>query len=115
MKVVTKNIPIYFGYLRIVITKDFGKAFKKLGGTWEKDVNDYDGFVHTDKTKKGVGRYTVFLKPKCSHSIIAHEVVHLVNALFLDTGIQLDPHNDEPQAYLTGWFVGAIYKALKRK
>lgn len=113
MRVVTKSIPIYYGYLRIVITKDFAKAFKKFGGKWDSDVNNYDAFVYNDKTKDGINRHSVYLKPKPTHSVVAHEVVHLVNALYVNSGMQLDRHNDEPQAYLTGWFVSEIYKALK--
>ena len=48
-----------------------------------------------------------------SNSLIAHESVHLVNHLFEDWGIKLDLDNDEPQAYLTGWFVEQIDKFLK--
>lgn len=118
MKIVIKDIPIYFGYFRIVITNDLNKSFRKVVKNAKErngfKANNYAAFVHNDKTKKGINRHTVFLKPNCSHSIIAHETVHLVNAIYVDSGIQLDRHNDEPQAYLTGWFVREIYKALNQ-
>lgn len=113
MKVITKSIPIYIGYFRIVIAKDLAKAFNKLGGKWDSDVNGYEAFVYNDNAKNGVNRHTVYFKPNPAHEIVAHEVVHLVNSLFIDSGVQLDRYNDEPQAYLTGWFVKEIYKALK--
>ena len=47
-------------------------------------------------------------------SIIAHEIVHIVNAIFLDCGIELDRINDENQAYLTGWLFDEIYKFLDK-
>ena len=116
MKIITKDIPIYFGYFRIVITKDFDKAAKKLKiDTKGFDVTKFSSFVHNDFTKNGIARHTVFINRKnVDAGIIAHESVHLVNAVFIDSHIQLDRHNDEPQAYLTGWFVSEIHKALKK-
>lgn len=107
------KIPIYSGTLRIVISKDFKKACKKLGkDITEFNVSDYAAFVYTERTKKRFSLFTVIISPKCSESVIAHECVHLVNAVFIEHHIQLDRHNDEPQAYLTGWFVRQIHKAI---
>jgi len=116
MKIITKDIPIYFGYLRIVITKDFDKACKKLKvKTNGLDVKNYGALVlETDFTKNGCFRYTIMLPRNASPQLISHESVHLVNNIFLNCNIQLDRHNDEPQAYLTGWFVSEINKALKK-
>lgn len=118
MYIKTILIPIYFGYFRIVIAKDFHKALTRIkcrDKFPEHNVNGYDGFAFPDKKKNGVNRYTVFIKPNATPSVIAHEIVHVVNALYIDSGIQLDRHNDEHQAYLTGWFTAEIYKALKKK
>ncbi len=115
MVVKTKDIPIYFGYLRVIICKDFKKAATKLNVNTETfKVENYASFVYTDRTKKNIARYSIFIRKNINPSIIAHEAVHLVNALFIDSDIQLDRHNDEPQAYLTGWFVSEINKALKK-
>jgi hypothetical protein len=108
----TIDIPIYFGYFRIIVADDFSDVH--LGGaTHLKDVKYYSAFVFTDYTPKDIQRFTIVVKPKTTHSIIAHEVVHLVNSLFVGRGITLDAHNDEPQAYLTGWFTKEIYKFIK--
>lgn len=115
MKVITKDIPIYFGYFRIVITKDFEKAFKKLKIDNEGiNLSNYGAFSGNDTTKEGYFRYTLLMKPDIYHDLIAHEVVHLVNRLFIDRHIKLKRRNDEAQAYLTGWFVSEVYKALKK-
>jgi hypothetical protein len=116
MKVITKDIPIYSGYFRIVITKDFEKAVKKLNvKTNGLDVKNYGALVlENDFAKNGCFRYTIILPPKSSPHLIAHEAVHLVNNLFVNCGIQLDRHNDEAQAYLTGWFAKQVNKALKK-
>ena len=46
-------------------------------------------------------------------SIIAHEAVHASNTLFSHIGINLSTENDEPQAFLVGFIVEEINKALK--
>jgi len=46
---------------------------------------------------------------------VAHEAVHIVNHVYHFSGIIHDPKNDEPQAYLTGWVVGEIHRASKKK
>ena len=116
MKVITRNIPIYFGYFRIVISKDFYKSAKKLNiDTSVFDVSKFSSFVHNDYNKHGISRYTIFInRNNIDASIIAHESVHLVNAVFINSHIQSDRHNDEPQAYLTGWFVKEINRAIKK-
>jgi hypothetical protein len=45
---------------------------------------------------------------------IAHEAVHIVNRMFKHAGQSLDIHNDEHQAYFTGWIVGEIHKAYDK-
>lgn len=43
---------------------------------------------------------------------IVHEAVHVVNYLFKHVGMDLDPDNDEHQAYMTGKVVEHIYSVL---
>jgi hypothetical protein len=107
MRKKTIAIPIYFGKLTIIITNDF-KEVDEIYNT-RIDENLYDAVVFEIKDKD---EYIVVIK-KVEWSIIAHEVVHLVNAIFLKCGIELDRQNDEPQAYLTGWIVNEIDKFLK--
>lgn len=115
MKVITVDIPIYHGYLRIVITKDFIKAAKKLKIDDEgNDLSTFGSFVCTSKDNIGHSQYNIFLNKDIDHDLLAHEVVHLVNAICVERKIKLDPFNDEPQAYLTGWITGEIYKVLNK-
>lgn len=108
MKRRTIPIPIYFGELIIIVTKDF-QTVNELYGT-KIDDNLYDAVVFEMKDND---KYIIAIK-KVEWSIIAHEVVHIVNAIFLKCGIELDRHNDEPQAYLTGWIVNEIDKFLNK-
>lgn len=116
MKIVKITIPIYHGYLRIVIAKDFIKAAKKL--KIDDDGNDlsrFGSFVCTSNDNIGHSHYNIFLHKNINHDLLAHEVVHLVNAIYVERKIKLDPYNDEPQAYLTGWITGQIYNTLNKK
>ncbi len=109
------QIPIYFGFLHVVISKDFEKACKKLKVDIKgNDINCWGAFCNKYTSKNGILHYRVFLKPKASETIIAHETVHLVNMIFDDRHMQLDVLNDEAQAYLTGWITKQVYKAIKK-
>ncbi len=58
---------------------------------------------------------TVFDKKQLSVDIVAHEAVHILNMIYTYSGVDHDPENDEPQAYLMGWIVGEIYRVSKLK
>jgi hypothetical protein len=101
------KIPIYFGKLTLIVTTDW-KEVDKVFGT-KIDEKLYDAVVFESKDKD---QYVLAIK-QVEWPIIAHEVVHVVNAIFLSCGIELDRHNDEPQAYLTGWITNEIDIFLK--
>lgn len=109
MKEKTIDIPIYFGKLTIIITDSWSKV--NLLYNTKIDSKLYDAVVFEIKDND---EYIVAIK-KVEWSIIAHEVVHIVNAIFLKCGIELDRHNDEPQAYLTGWIINEIDKFLQQQ
>lgn len=113
MKVFKRDIPIYYGYFRVIICKDFTKAVKKFNiDTDGINVENFGSFVYTEIETGKNPTHTIVLKRDIKPDLIAHEAVHLTNSVFIATCMQLDRHNDEPQAYLTGWFVNEIYKAL---
>ena len=116
MEKVTKvRIPLYHGILRIVISDDFTKSSKKLNIDNEgHDLSMFGAFVTTSIDDNRETNFNVFFAPDVEHDSIAHEVVHLVNAIYISRRITLDPNNDEPQAYLTGWITGAIYRTIKK-
>ena len=47
--------------------------------------------------------FVMLVKDKTGVSTISHESVHLCNYIFSYLGQELDTHNDEAQAYLTGY------------
>lgn len=104
------KIPIYQGTLIIIETDDLSEVsnkyntpdLSKYGAVTLKDENEYRHYI------------VAFESDSFSNSLIAHEVVHLINYIFLDCGVELDRVNDEPQAYLTGWLFKKIEKFFKK-
>lgn len=113
-KVTKIRIPIYHGILRVVLTDDFVESAKCLKIDNEgHDLSSLGAFVCASTDKNKETNFNVFFRTDVQHDLIAHEIVHLVNAIYVSRCISLDPNNDEPQAYLTGWITGQVYRILK--
>jgi hypothetical protein len=108
MKSKTIDIPIYCGKLTMILGKDLAYVEKKYKTS---SLNDFGAVTLKDKLKH---RHYVVAFEYSDGSIIAHEVVHIINYIFLDCGIELDRVNDENQAYLTGWLFDEIDKFLNK-
>jgi hypothetical protein len=99
------KIPIYNGTLVMIQVDNWDKVIKK----YDQEITDsMDGVVF-----KHNHEYVVAYNHNPKPGIIAHEAVHLVNHIFIDKHMTLDPYNDEPQAYLTEWFVNTISDYFK--
>ena len=103
----TIKIPIYTGELVIVLDKDLSYVQNKYK---TKDLRGYGAVTIKDENKN---RSYVVAFEGVDCGLIAHEVVQLVNYIFLDCGQELDRVNDEAQAYLTGWLFEEIYNFIK--
>lgn len=112
MKIQKKLIPIYYGYLIIIISEDFKAVAKKFN--LKENVELYGAFAWSRINKDDIPEFLVCVPPDVSNHLIAHEVVHIVNAVFLNRGIELDRNNDEPQAYLTGYVFKEIENFLNK-
>lgn len=106
MKTKTIKIPIFCAELTMHFDRNL-KAVSKLYDT--KSLANY-GAV-TLKNEKFYRHYVVAFESK-QRSTIAHEIVHIINYIYLDCGIELDRVNDENQAYLTGWLFSEIEEFL---
>lgn len=105
----TFKIPIYQATVTVILDKDLSYVEKKYntvslsnyGAVTMRNDNHFKKYVLAFEYSDG--------------SIIAHEIVHLINYLYLDCGIELDRVNDEHQAYLSGWLFKKIENILKSK
>jgi hypothetical protein len=109
MKSKTIDIPIYNCDLTIIFTKDLNTVVKKykLEGNW----GEFGALTFEDKSK--FRSYVVAFTDANHLSNIAHEIVHIKNYIFLGINAKVDLHNDEPEAYLTGWLFDQINNFLK--
>jgi hypothetical protein len=111
MRKETIEVPIYDCKLTIILDDDFSYIQKKY--KIKKDLSNY-GAVTLDK-EAGFRNYVVSFTDKYHLSNIAHEIVHIKNAIYLDCAMKLDSENDEHEAYLTGWLFNQIYQFLEKK
>lgn len=73
----------------------------------------YDPVVAVSDGQQGV--FTWLHSPELvTTGTIAHESDHAANAVFDFIGAKVDPRNDEPHAYLAGFFADCIDEVLKR-
>lgn len=110
MKIKNIAIPIYGCRLTMILSEDLSKVADKYK---LKDVEGFKALVFKDDTKDR--HYVVAFTDPSHLSNVAHEIVHIKNHIFLDCAMELDRHNDEPEAYLTGWLFDEIYEFLKQK
>lgn len=100
------KIPQYCCEVTIVLDDDL-KWVERTFDT--SSLDEYGAVTLKDKSKY---RHYVVAFESSDRSTIAHEIVHLINYIFIDCGIELDRVNDENQAYFTGWLFNEIDKIL---
>lgn len=107
------KVLLYRTTFLFVICNDFNKE-KYLDDTLEGGYASCDAICFTESAGEPVQIWVqeYVLGSSDLHEILAHEIVHAVNILFDKKGIKHDLHNDEPQAYLTGYLTGLIYRAI---
>jgi hypothetical protein len=111
MKSKTINVPVYECGLTIILTKDLNEVVKKykLNG----EFGNFGALTFENKSKHR--NYVVAFTDASHLSNIAHEIVHIKNYIFLGINAKIDLHNDEPEAYLTGWLFDKIYEFLNQE
>lgn len=107
----TVKIPIYFGNLIIMLEDNWDRVNSKYGF---KLNEGYDACAFMNTRSNGVTDFIMVFIGTPNHTQIAHETVHIVNYILNSRGVVLDPVNDEPQAYLTGWVTNEVYKCLNK-
>lgn len=111
MRISEFKTPPYCETIKVVVCKDFTKAFKKMKVSHSVDVNQYEAITTIPIGKKMV----LFIRKDAKASVVAHEAVHIANIIFKRADIQLDIDNDEPYAYLLGWIVDCITTIINKK
>jgi len=108
MRVKRFNIPIYTGYLTVILCDDLNDVGRRYN---LPDLRDYGAITFKEKGK--YRSYVVAFDRDYHVGLICHEVIHVKNYIYSDAGIELDRFNDEPEAYLVGWLSDKVYSFLQ--
>jgi hypothetical protein len=110
------KVPLYVGYLDIIIGDDKKEYNKIYKGKFSK------GSVFAHAISAGCKlddyrHYVVMLNPNCettniTYGIIAHEALHIVGFILNRVSVLYDPDNDEAFTYLLEWVVDEIHQFL---
>ena len=109
MRKSTIEIPIYCCTLTMILDKDLSYVEKKYK---TKSLSDFGAVTLKDEDK--YRHYVVAFTDADHLSYIAHEIVRIINHIYLDCAMELDRYNVEPQAYLTVWLFNEIDKFLNK-
>lgn len=109
----SKRVPIYYGKLVIIVNDDFGESLSSLGLKTERDYNECQGLSYNISIKNRT-HYIILLTIKPTHSIIAHEALHIAHGILKNIEAISDINNDETTCYLLDWIIEEIYKGLKK-
>lgn len=104
-------IPIFGGTLIIEIVDNWKKLNKKYNCNFDKTVN---GTAYYSIKDDGSSEFIIAFKGKPEVSLIVHEAIHLVNAIFRYRGVKLDLKNDELQAYFTEWVFETVNNEIQK-
>ena len=106
------KVPVFNAIITICSTPDIEncKNFFKFNLKAGTDLVENEAVsIHI-----GQGKYMLVFNEKLSNSYVVHEIIHLVNFLYKDYGIELDINNDENYAYQCKWFFEKIENFIKR-
>lgn len=109
MKKTTIDIPIYCCKLTIILDKDLSYVEKRYK---TKSLSDFGAVTLKDEDR--YRHYVVGFTDPTHLSNISHEIVHLKNQIYVDSAMEVDRYNDEPEAYLTGWLFDQINNFLNK-
>jgi hypothetical protein len=84
--------------------------YKNLGAEWDEGAA---AVTHLDFYNNSCLLVVIDGNVPLCLNTICHEVVHIKNRVNDHAGIEHDPDNDEPEAYLSGWIAEQIEKAWK--
>ena len=91
------DIPIYFGYLVIIVAEDYKDVPKKYSIEFKDGYSAYCLF----KSINSIAHNVIILN-KISNSIIAHEASHIASGILMHACVNADFDNDEPYDYMIG-------------
>ena len=113
----TFEIPIYCADVILVIHEDFEEIDEKykleLQDEFGDSPNNAMAITHVNSDEKGKLEIYILLKPSCLDiDTVAHEILHVINWICVEKGMEHDINNDESLAYLQGYIMGKVGSAI---
>ena len=105
-RIYTTHVPIYGTTLKLVVADDVN-AFSK-----RHFPNEDRGLIAFTAWIKGI-LHVVVPSGKRSLASLAHESVHIATEVLEHHGVKWSSKNDEPAAYLVGWFMEWVNRTVK--
>lgn len=111
MNITTIELPIYYLDLVLVIDQDWSKYNKKFKlGLSEADYLARAWTIHDDSGENDNEIFLLLKPDNLDYWTICHELYHIITKICLCRGIDQDPKNDEPLAYLQAYIGQEIFK-----
>jgi len=115
IKVKAKRIPLYRGYL-VIILSNSQKRVRKIIPEFHEPYIYAHSYFSNYKNRQG---FFMILDPLAKYraiksGVVAHEAVHLASMIAYRRGFEPDFNNDEPLAYLTEWIVDFAHQTIKK-
>jgi len=116
------NIPIYGGYLIIMITDKKTNISDHYDDLGEENEIDYGhcAKVNSIQNKKSTRSYLVAFNikneyAKITNGVISHEAFHATDMILNYSGLELVDQSCEAYSYLLQWIINNIYQFFNEK
>ena len=115
IEVRAKEIPLYRGYL-VIILSNSRKKIRKLIPEFDESYVYAHSYFSNYRNRQG---FFMILDPfakyrAIKYGVIAHEGVHLANMILSRRGLEPSFVNDEAVAYLAEWIVDLAHQTIKK-
>ncbi|MDO6737078.1 hypothetical protein [Wenyingzhuangia sp. 2_MG-2023] len=112
-----RKVPLYGGYLAIVLTNDLHLLKTKVDPNFSRDYV-YAHAIHLNYKSRETFCIVLNIdsdQKNISPGVVSHEALHITSFIADTRGFVADFNNDEPLAYLQGWVTDQVHKFIKEK
>lgn len=107
------RVPLYKSYIFIILADSLDNVHTAAEKLHACKLDKPSPFSKARMAYDNEGYMSLWFKRgDVNHEAIGHEVSHVTGKILQYHGIALDPFNDEPFCYLSGWIQGWVYRAL---
>ena len=114
-KIKSAKVPLYRGYLVIIITNSV-KKLKQYIPKFEDNGIYAHSYFHNFKNRQGFFVILNFNNElrKIHYGTITHESIHTAHFILQSRGLKESYENDEAETYLAEWITDKVYGFIKK-